>query len=986
MPVRKTVSVLFADVAGSTALGESLDAEAVRQVMARWFEEARAAVERHGGTVEKFAGDAVMAVFGLPAMHEDDALRAVRAAEELRDGVEEVELRIGVNTGEVVAGEGELAVTGDAVNVAARLEQTAEPGEILLGDATYRLVAAAVDVERLEPLVLRGKAEPVAAYRLLAVKPGAEPFIRRLDLPLVGRRNELAALRREFERARAGETCRLVTVIGEAGIGKSRLSRELVAEVKSEATVLEGRCLPYGEGITYWPLVEMLRDAAHHELRARLVALLSGESDAELIASRVSTAIGAGDGPPTTTDEIAWSVRRLFERLARERPLVVLVDDVQWAETAFLDLLEHVAYLARAPILLLLLARPEFGRERPEWPGTRVLLGALGEDESASLMRALGGTDERVVVTAQGNPLFLEQLLLLDGNGNGRNGGTLPPTIQALLGARLDRLETSERNVIEAASVVGQRFWGGAVSTLAPNVVPVAPALLGLIRQELIRPHDESVFPGEDTYAFVHLLVRDAAYATISKERRALLHEQLAEWLEQRDRERKVEHDEIVGYHLEQAVRLRKEVGLAPDERLTAAAAERLAAAGGRAFAREDQGAAATLLERAIRLLPESPARRDLQLKLGFAYWNRAEVEAAKALLDETAAAAEKAGDARRRELARMIRLEIALHEGELSTLEVRKAAERAIEFFEDSGDDLGLGRAWALYGWTWWMANRGGEAERSFRRSFEHAARAGDRQQETESLVSLSMALPLGPTPVDESVRQLEELLTQAHGARAVEASVLRSLGKLSAMRGDFDLARSQLERGIAIIEELGQRMPVLAAGGQARALVEILAGDSEAAARALRESCDELGALGETSFRSTGAGLLAEVLYGLDRLDEAEESARLAQELAAPDDLSSHALSEAVRAKVLARRGEHEEALRLAQHAVDLLAESDFFQARAATLAALAEVLFRAGRREEAERRFAEALAIVKAKGNVVERRLLEQSRAELVARSSL
>jgi class 3 adenylate cyclase/tetratricopeptide (TPR) repeat protein len=984
MAVRKTVSVLFADVAGSTALGESLDPEAVRQMMARWFEEARAAVERHGGAVEKFAGDAVMAVFGLPAMHEDDALRAVRAADELRGRVEEVELRIGVNTGQVVADERELTVTGDAVNVAARLEQTAEPGEILLGEATYRLVAAAVEVERLEPLVLRGKAEPVAAYRLLAVKPGAEPFVRRLDLPLVGRRDELAALRDEFHQARADETCRLVTVIGEAGIGKSRLSRELVAEVKSEATVLEGRCLPYGEGITYWPLVEMLREAAHHELRARLVGLLAGDADAELIASKVTTAIGAGDGP-TTTDEIAWSVRRLFERLAHERPLVVLVDDVQWAEAAFLDLLEHLAYLARAPILLLCLARPEFGRERPEWPGTRVLLGALGEHESTSLMRALGGTDERVVVTAQGNPLFLEQLLLLDGNGNGRNGDTLPPTIQALLGARLDRLETSERNVIEAASVVGQRFWGGAVSTLAPNVVPVAPALLGLIRQELIRPHQESVFAGEDTYAFVHLLVRDAAYGAISKERRAVLHEQLADWLEERDRESGVEHDEIVGYHLEQAVRLRKEVGLAPVERLAGAAGERLARAGERAFAREDMGAAATLLDRAVRLLPETPTRRELQLKLGHALWSGGDIAAATASLDETAAAAETAGDPRGRELALMLRHEIALHGGELSAAEVRDEADRAIRFFEETDDDLGLGRAWFLYGWTWWMENRAGEAEQAFQCSFEHARRAGDRHQETEALVALAIALPQSPTPVDEAVRRADELLTQAHGARAVEASVLRTLGRLSAMRGDFDRARSQMDRGTTIFSELGQRLSAAAGHGQGRGSIEVLAGDPEAAARVLRESCDELGALGEKSFRSTSAAMLAGVLDGLGRSDEAEEFARLSEGLASPDDVSSQALIRMARAMLLARRDRYEEALRLAREAVDLLVGTDFVQASASAKAVLAEVLFRSGEQDEAERWFAEAKAILAEKGNVAELELIEQGRAELLARSS-
>ena len=261
--VRKVVTVLFCDLAGYTSTGDRLDPEALRAIQSRYFEDARAALERHGGTVEKFIGDAVMAVFGIPTLHEDDALRALRAATELRDAVAGLgfQARIGVNTGEVVAGGGDALVTGDAVNVAARLEQAAEPGEILLGETTLRLARDAVEVEAVEPLALKGKPEAVAAYRLLRVLEGAPAFERRLDSPLVGRRDELARVRTAFDEALAARTCRLVTAFGPPGIGKTRLAREVATSLQDEARVLVGRCLPYGEGITYWPLAEIFRQA-----------------------------------------------------------------------------------------------------------------------------------------------------------------------------------------------------------------------------------------------------------------------------------------------------------------------------------------------------------------------------------------------------------------------------------------------------------------------------------------------------------------------------------------------------------------------------------------------------------------------------------------------------------------------------------------------------------------------------------------------------
>src|SRR3989440_4352418 len=460
--VRKVVTVLFCDVTGSTALGERIDPESLRRVMSRYFETAQTIVERHGGTVEKFIGDAVMAVFGVPAVHEDDALRAVRAADELRGGLgglnEELErsygtrleLRIGVNTGEVVTGTEERLATGDAVNVAARLEQAAEPGEVLLGAPTLALAGDAAEVERVEPLVLKGKAEPVPAYRLLNVLEAPE---RRHEALFVGRERELALLREVWGRVQAEHRCELVTVIGDAGVGKSRLAAELLAPLG--ATVVRGRCLPYGDGITYWPVVEVLK---------QLDQLPSDEAAAAAIRSLLGETEAA-----TSAEEIAWAFRKTLEQVAAERPLIVVFDDIQWGEQTFLDLIEHVALLSSgAAIVLLCMARPELTERHPAWPVT-LRLEPLGDEDVEELIpeRIAGGLRERIARAAGGNPLFIGEMLAIAGEASGEV--VVPPTLQALLAARLDQLETAERRVLERGAVEGEGFHRGAVQAVAPE-------------------------------------------------------------------------------------------------------------------------------------------------------------------------------------------------------------------------------------------------------------------------------------------------------------------------------------------------------------------------------------------------------------------------------------------------------------------------------------------------------------------------------------
>src|SRR5579875_2433264 len=527
---RKTVTVLFCDIAGSTALGESTDPEALRGILARYFERMKEIVERHGGSVEKFIGDAVMAVFGVPVVHEDDALRACRAAVEMRDALPELGIRgrIGVNTGEVVAGTAERLATGDAVNVAARLEQAAEPGEVLVGASTVQLVRDAVELGEERRLELKGKSELVPAFSLRAVVADAPR--RRFDVPIVGRVREQRALDDAWERVRSESACHLFTVLGPAGVGKSRLTAEFLASLQG-VSVVRGRCLSYGEGITYRPVVEIARQLGRRptdERAAAAIASLLGESE-----------------EPATADEIAWAFRKLLEESS---PVVCVFDDLHWAEPTFLDLVDHVADWSRgAPILLVCLARPELLDRRPTWAGgklnaTTVLLEPLNAEETDELIgRLLGDGDlddalhARIREAAEGNPLFVEQMLAMVAESP--NGEVVvPPTIQALLAARLDQLDPSERGVLERGSVEGKVFHRGGVEALAPDEPDVPTKLMALVRKELVRP-DRTQLPGDDAFRFRHLLIRDAAYEGLPKAARADLHGRFAGWLESHGRD-----------------------------------------------------------------------------------------------------------------------------------------------------------------------------------------------------------------------------------------------------------------------------------------------------------------------------------------------------------------------------------------------------------------------------------------------------------------
>jgi class 3 adenylate cyclase/tetratricopeptide (TPR) repeat protein len=1011
--VRKTVTVLFSDVQGSTAMGEQLDPEAMRRALGRYFEATRTVLERHGGTVEKFIGDAVMAIFGIPLLHEDDALRAVRAAAELkeqlvlvnaeleRDFGVRIESRTGVNTGEVVAGEGETLATGDAVNVAARLEQAAPVSEVLLGEPTYRLVRDAVEVEPVGSLDLKGKAEPVQAYRLVAVVAGALGHARRLDSPMVGRDRERRRLQDAFEQAVGDRSCQLFTVLGPAGVGKSRLVAEFAGAVEDDATILRGRCLPYGEGITYWPLAEALREAAAiaeddppAEARRKLAALVAGEDDGDQIAANVAGLLGLAE-TAAGGDETFWAVRKLLEALARERALVIVFDDIHWAEPTFLDLIEHIADWSReSPILLLCLARPELVDDRPGWGGgklnaTSVLLEPLSAEQAETLVENLLGQAElaaevraRIVEAAEGNPLFVEELLAMlidDGLLERRTGAwtptadlstlAIPPTIQVLLAARLDRLDAEERAVVERAAVEGKVFHRGSVAELSSAAARAAvpTRLMTLVRKELIRP-DRAAFVGEDAFRFRHLLIRDAAYEALPKEPRAELHERFAVWLEQKAGDRVTEYEEILAYHLEQAFRYRKELGPLDtrSRELATRAVDRLQAVARRAFIHGDMPASTRLLERAAGLLADADARRpEVLIDLGRMLALNGEFERALAAFDRAALEARGLG---RREIEVRAEVERASARSQIDASftgeDLRTLVSSAIG--ELGGDEDGLAHAWSTLAHAYLIEGQGRLMDEALDEAVAHADRAGNRLLEVDCQTWKARLCWFGPIPTEEGLERCTRLAER--GEATLQAVAVQSLGMVFGMRGDFGAARKHLgEAGRAQLE-LGMVLGRASGVGMMSGVVEALAGDWHTAERHWRAGYEILDQMGEKGYLSTMAGYLAHALCALARYAEAEDMARIADRAGAADDMITQILWRAALAKVVVQSGDFPEAERLARQAVAFAAKTDFLDSHADTLLDLVYVLRTAGRAAETPPLVQEALHLFERKQHLV------------------
>jgi class 3 adenylate cyclase/tetratricopeptide (TPR) repeat protein len=940
---RKTVTVLFCDLTGSTALGETVDPERLRALLARYFERMKGIVERHGGSVEKFIGDAVMAVFGVPVLHEDDALRAVRAAVEMRDALPEcgLEGRIGVMTGEVVTGTKERLATGDAVNVAARLEQAAQPGDVLIGEPTLAHVRDAADVEPIEPLKLKGKAKPVRAYRLLRVHDGPE---RRHGELFVGRERDPTSLRETWERVQDEQRCELVTVAGEAGVGKSRLAAEFLAS--TGATVVHGRCLPYGEGITYQPVVEVLRQ-------------LGVLPPAEAAVAAIRSLLGESEAT-TSAEEIAWAFRKTLEQAAVERPLVVVFEDIHWGEETFLDLIEHVALLSSsASILLLCIARPELSERHPDWP-VALRLGPLGDKDVDELISERISVELRVKIAraAGGNPLFVAEMLAMAGEEEA--GVVVPPTLKALLAARLDQLETSERSLLERGAIEGEIFHRGALQALAPEETHVTPRLASLVRKALISP-DRSQLAGEDGFRFRHLLIRDAAYDGLAKATRAELHSRFAAWLQEHGTEL-VELDEILGYHLELACNYRAELGMSRDDELAAAAQRRLTAAGRRAQLRADYGAAVSLLERAAALAP--PAGLDLALETDLVdalFWGgkgRDALRRADSIAERASAARDQVGELCGRIQAGIIRISL---EPEGASEMLATLVAQALPIFGAAGNDIALYTAYHGLAQVAFEHAQTDAALEAYDRAAVYGRAAGISQEFLEWRASCCF---YGTTPVSGVLAWLDE-----HEPRAGRDHWLRMYRALAlAMLGRFDEGRPMLAQTRADLAERGGGIRLAVTTGIESVDFELLAGDPSVAAELGTEGCRLLEELGDKSFLSTAAGSLARALFALDRLEEADAWVGRAMTFASSEDAYTQLLWRQVKGKVLARRGEHAEAERIAREAVAIGEGTDQLNAQGDACADLAEVLLLGGKRDEAAAALEQALERYKRKGNLV------------------
>jgi tetratricopeptide (TPR) repeat protein len=807
--------------------------------------------------------------------------------------------------------------------------------------------------------------------------------------PLVGRARELAAVEDAFELAVGTRSCRLVTVIGAPGVGKSRLAAEVVSRLERQATVLVGRCLPYGEGITYWPVVEAVKQVAAIDdgdspetVRAKIAGCLGGDADAALVSEHVAQVIGFGE-TSATSEETFWAVRRLLAALAERAPLVLLVEDLHWASPTLLDLVEYVAnWWSDAPLLVLCLARPELLELRPAWAhvpySTSVQLEPLSAAETDALIDArLRGLElddlgrMRIKDAAEGNPLFVEQMLAMSAETGDL---AVPPTIHALLAARLDRLEGEEREVLECASVVGRSFSWEAVRELSPPELRphLSEQLMGLVRKELIAPELGTAI-GEHGFRFRHILIRDATYGALLKEARGDLHERLAVWMDAQPGE----YDEIVGYHYEQAFQYRNELGPADERarRLALDAGDRLAAAGRRALARGDMPATANLLERASLLLPQDEDDRLALLpELGRALTEIGALDHADAVLTEAMSLADQAGDERVRASARLNRATLALYanpDAERGVQDLAAAAEEAAQVFAVHEDHAGLAHAWAELAKVHWTTCRYAAMEEVLDRALSEATLAGDRYEQALIRSFLARAALLGPMPVEPAITRCGIILAEASGNPFHEAVAGVMIGGLEAMRGRFDQARVHFERSRAGFRDLGHTR-WLAALAVWSGPAELLAGAADRAEGQLRESYEALRAMGDRGLLSPVAAFLAQALYDQGSYGDADGFAAVSEECASRDDLFPHVVWRGVRARVLARDGERERAATLAREAVELARRTDSPNLQGDACLNLAEALRLVGDDAESVEWVEQALALYEAKGNLASARV--------------
>ena len=1006
---RKVVTVLFADLVGFTSRAELMDPEDVRALLSPYYARLRAELERFGGTVEKFIGDAVMALFGAPVAHEDDAERAVRAALAIRDwvrGEEWIQVRLGVNTGEALImvgarpAEGEGMAAGDVVNTAARLQAAAPVNGVLVGGRTFRETRAVIVYGEGPPVAAKGKREPVAAWAALRARARSGVGVpRRAGTALVGRDRELGMLRGALARVRSECSPQLVTVVGVPGIGKSRLLYELslVADAETGSVLWrQGRSLPYGEGVSFWALAEMvkaqagiLEDDSAGEAEAKLAEMtadvVGGTPDAGWVQQHLRVLAGLGSGGESAGGEqrgevfAAW--RQFFEALAERRPLVLVFEDLHWADDGLLDFIDYLAgWAGEVPLLVVGTARPELLARRPGWGGGKpnaitLSLAPLSDDDTARLIGSLlgravleAGQQAAVLAHAGGNPLFAEQYAHMLAEQVAGQQLPVPESVQAIIAARLDLLTRPEKQLLHDAAVVGKVFWAGAVSALGGisggtrgggelGGAEPAELLHGLERKQFIRRERRSWLADQAQYAFTHVLLRDVAYGQIPRAARAGQHAAAAGWIESLGRSE--EHAEMLAHHYVSALDLARAANRDTSD-LAPRARTALRRAGDRAVALNALAAAAGYYRAALALWPRDAQeqRAGLLRLLGTVVYEAGELQQAEAVLAE---GSEAAAAARLPAVQARIRVLLAdihnLRGGGIA--EDLQECEAAAAVLDREGDLAGLAEAWVLVGR---LRLDGGEwpaGRQALERALGYARQSGNDRARMKASHWLAAGHWWLPVPADAAVARVEQLLRAAGGEPWAEAHLLLSLSMLYAYTGRFGDARAALARSRSISAGFGAKL-ALAYSAIGAGQIELTAGDAAAAEGYLREGYEAFRAMAERGASAYLAALLAEALYRQGRLDEAQQMTEEAEKSAAPGDVDPHAQWRAARAKVLARRGQFPAARTLLDEAAALVTPTSWAVLQAGILMATAEVDRLAGAPEQAKASLHAALRI--------------------------
>jgi class 3 adenylate cyclase/tetratricopeptide (TPR) repeat protein len=956
---RKLATVLFVDLVDSTSLVSASDPEVVRRRVTRFFDRVSRIIETHGGTVEKFAGDAVMAAFGVPTAHEDDAERAVRAGLEVLDSIEDLELqaRIGIEAGEVVTGAGDSTfATGEAVNLAARLQQVADPGKVLIGPGVHRLTMGRIEVDDIGPVEVRGRSEPVWVWEALSADGRAPAQVP--VTPLVGRGHELELLENTYARSVRDRRAHLFTIYGEPGVGKSRLANEFIASLEG-ATILKGRSLPYGEGITYWPLAEMVKgaaDIADDDPIDVAIEKLRECCPAEAVAEVIGLATGVLEAVhgERSQQEISWAAREWAQLMAQTQPLVLVFEDIHWAEDPLLELIEHMTEWVRdGSLLIVCLARPELLDVRSNWGGGRVRatsieLEPLGAADSEELIDALSGGDElsaetrkALLAKTEGNPLFLEEVMLTVAEfGEERAAAGIPDTLQALIAARIDRLDPTSKSALQRASVIGRAFWAGAIEHLSHGE-SVEPALDDLQLRDLIILQPRSSLSNETAYRFKHVLIRDVAYASLTKSARASHHARFAEWLGERAGDELLE---IRAHHLDHAASLLADLDGAPPADLAREAAATLQEAGRRALAREANQAARNSFLRSIELEP-TIERRYLAAK---AAWRLDDLPAVAREMEPVREEAARIGD-RVLEGKALAGLADMVLMREADPLRAGVLADEALEAIGDSDPVARFDALRVRWHASYWRGHLA-DAEKYLSEQKELARAAGRKDLESVALLTRAetYSAMLDFDEAEEKLEQARELAEES-GTIAPRGRVLLVWSKIYLARGHLEQAEAAAQEAQRLFSEAGAVWAVARALNMG-AWVAWESGDLEKGEQRFQKSIRLLKPLGDRATLCESQRGLAELLIERGRIEEAERYAYAARETVGPLDVTSRATTAGSLAMVRAAQRRDDDAERLFNEALETLAGTEFRMIEDELLANFAQFLRERGRDDEA------------------------------------